>query len=169
MIHRYGFCSVSFRFWVFWVMFRFRNFSVSKLFHFLDGFGFGIEKIWYRKKYRIRYRKYLVSEKVSDSVSEKFGIGKKFRIRFRSDFGYRHTLVLRTPDFWKLNITSPALLRPVSCSPYQFENSHLGRCVITWKLWAIQKWLKWHHSRHLSTQLLSDGKQFSCKSLRPCR
>ena len=30
--------------------------------------------------------------KVSDSVSEKFGIGKKFWIRFRSDFGYRHTL-----------------------------------------------------------------------------
>ena len=50
--------------------------SVSKLFHFVDGFGFGIEKnwyrksigfgienIWYRKKYRIRYRKKLVSEK----------------------------------------------------------------------------------------------------------
>ena len=29
---------------------------------------------------------------VSDSVSEKFGIGKKIRIPFRSDFGYRHTL-----------------------------------------------------------------------------
>jgi len=60
------------------VTFRFRNFSVSKLFHFFDGFGFGIEKIWYRKKYWIRYRKNLVSEKVSDSVSEKFGIGKSF-------------------------------------------------------------------------------------------
>ena len=57
---------------------RFRNFSVSKLFHFLDGFGFGIERIWYRKKYRIRYRKNLVSKIVSDSVSEKFGIGKSF-------------------------------------------------------------------------------------------
>ena len=34
----------------------------------------------------------MVSEKVSDSVSEKFDIGKKFRIRFRSDFGYRYTL-----------------------------------------------------------------------------
>ena len=46
----------------------------------LDGFGFGIEriwyrksigfgigKIWYRKKYRTRYRKNLVSEKVSES------------------------------------------------------------------------------------------------------
>ena len=64
------------------VTFRFRNFSVSKLFHFFDGFGFGIEKIWYRKKYRIRYRKNLVSKKVSDSVSEKFGIGKSFGFGF---------------------------------------------------------------------------------------
>merc|ERR1712052_52400 len=82
--------------------------------------GIDFEKIWYQKKYRYRFRKILVSEKVSDSVSknsgieksigigigknlvskkvsdsvsEKFGIGKKFRIRFRSDFGYRHTLV----------------------------------------------------------------------------
>ena len=83
------------------VTFRFQNFSVSKLFHFFGGFGFGIEKFWYRKKYRFRYRKNLVSEKVSDSVSKKFGIGKsigfgivkiwyrkKFRIGFRSDFGY---------------------------------------------------------------------------------
>ena len=36
----------------------------------------------------------MVSEKVSDSVSEKFGIGKKFRIRFRLDFGYCHTLIM---------------------------------------------------------------------------
>ena len=61
--------------------------SVSKLlgfetFPFFDGFGFGIEKIWYRKKYRIRYRKNLVSKKVSDSVSEKFGIGKSFGFGF---------------------------------------------------------------------------------------
>ena len=41
----------------------------------------------------IRYRKNLVSKKVLDSVSEKFGIGKKFRIRLRSDFRYRHTCV----------------------------------------------------------------------------
>ena len=31
-------------------------------------------------------------EKVSDSVSENFGIGKKFRFRFRSDFWFRHSL-----------------------------------------------------------------------------
>ena len=29
---------------------------------------------------------------VADLVLEKFGIGKKFRIRFRSDFRYCHTL-----------------------------------------------------------------------------
>merc|ERR1712015_494461 len=82
--------------------------------------GFGFEKFWYRKKYRYRFRKILVSKKVSDSVSKnsgieksigigigknlvskkvsdsvskKIGIGKKFRIRFRSDFGFRHTLI----------------------------------------------------------------------------
>ena len=56
--------------------------SVSKTFSF-------------KKKYRIRYQKHLVSKKVSDSVSEKIGIRKKFRIRFRSDFGYRHTLMIK--------------------------------------------------------------------------
>ena len=61
---------------------------VSKLFHFLDGFGFGIENN-------------LVSKKVSDSVSKVFGIGKSIgfgigTIWYRkkvSDFGYRQTLV----------------------------------------------------------------------------
>ena len=92
--------------------------SVSKFFGIEKSIGIGFEKFWYRKKYR--FRKFLVSEKVSvsvsknsgieksigigignnlvskkvsDSVSEKIGIGKKFRIRFRSDFGFRHTLV----------------------------------------------------------------------------
>ena len=78
---------------------------------FFDGIGIGFEKIWSRKKYRYQFRKILVSKKVSVSVSKffgidksigfgfgknlvskKIGIGKKFRIRFRSDFGFRHTL-----------------------------------------------------------------------------
>ena len=86
---------------------RFQNFSIV------------FEKFCYRKTDRYRFRKILVSKKVSvsvskifgidksigigfgkklvskkvsDSVSKKFGIGKKFRIRFRSDFGFRHTL-----------------------------------------------------------------------------
>ena len=102
------------------VTFRFQNFSVSKLFNFflivLDSvskkfgigksFRFGIGKNLVSKKVsdsvseRFGIEKsigfgignYLVSKKVSDSVSEIFGIGKKIRIRFRSDFGYRHTL-----------------------------------------------------------------------------
>ena len=53
------------------VTFQFQNFS-----NFLDGIGFGIEKLWYWKKYRIRYRKKFDIEKVSDSVSEIFGIEK---------------------------------------------------------------------------------------------
>ena len=65
------------------VTFRFRNFSVSKLFHFFDGIGFGFEKFQYRKKYRFRFRFFLVSEKISDLVSKFFGIEKKYRIRFR--------------------------------------------------------------------------------------
>ena len=55
--------------------------SVSEKFGIKKSIGFGIVKIWYREKYRIQYWKNLVSE-------------KKFRIRFRSDFGYRHTLFL---------------------------------------------------------------------------
>ena len=79
--------------------YRFRkNFGIGK------SFGIGFEKIWYRKKYRYWYRKNfgieksigigigkkLVSKKVSVSVSKKIGIGKKYR--YRSDFGFRHTL-----------------------------------------------------------------------------
>ena len=73
--------------------FRFRNFSVSKLFHFFRWYRIRYrknlvskkvsdsvsKKNWYRKKYRIRYRKNLVSEKVSDSVLEIFGIENSIR------------------------------------------------------------------------------------------
>ena len=63
--------------------------------------GIGFQKNWYRKKYWNWFRKklsLLVSEKmalkkVSDSVSKKNGIGKKFRIRFLLYFGFRHTLM----------------------------------------------------------------------------
>ena len=57
--------------------------------------NFGIDKsihIGFEKCIGIGIRKNLVSKKVSDSVSKKIGIGKKFRIRFRSDFGFLHTL-----------------------------------------------------------------------------
>ena len=60
--------------------------------------NFGIKKVSVSKFFGIDksigtcFGKKLVSKKVSDSVSKKFGIGKKFWIRFRSDFGFRHTL-----------------------------------------------------------------------------
>ena len=89
--------------------FRFRNFLVSKLFHVFYGIGIGFEKnlvsekvsVLVSKKFCIEKSigigigKKLVSKKVSVSVSKKIGIGKKFRIRFRSDFGFRHTLHYR--------------------------------------------------------------------------
>jgi len=65
---------------------------VSEKIGFEKSIGIGFENFWYRKKYRYRFRKILVSKKVSDSVSKNFGIGKKFR--FRSDFWFRHSLVI---------------------------------------------------------------------------
>ena len=64
------------------VTFRFRNFSVSKLFHFFYGIGIGFGNFWYRKKYWYRFRKNLVSEKVSVSVLKIFGIEKSIGIGF---------------------------------------------------------------------------------------
>ena len=50
-----------------------KNFGIEKVSDSVS------EKIWCQKKYRIRYRKYLVLKKVSDSVSEIFGIEKSLR------------------------------------------------------------------------------------------
>ena len=92
--------------------------SVSKKIGIEKSIGIGFENFWYRKKYRYRFRKNLVSKKVSVSVSKifgidksigigfgknlvskKIGIGKKFRIRFRSDFGFvTHTDVEAEPS-----------------------------------------------------------------------
>ena len=66
------------------VTFRFRNFSVSKLFHFFDGIGIGFGNFWYRKKYRYRFRKNLVSEKSIGIGFEIFWYRKKYRYRFRN-------------------------------------------------------------------------------------
>ena len=57
--------------------------SVSKLFHFLDSFGFGIEKICCRKKYRIWYRKNLLLKKSIGFGIEKIWYQKKYRLRYR--------------------------------------------------------------------------------------
>ena len=95
------------------VLSRSREFSLI-----LDGTGTGTGKNWSRKKvpvpekigpgkkYRSRYRKKLVPEKVPVPVPEKFGPGKKYRSRYRKKMvpekstgpgtgknsGYRHTL-----------------------------------------------------------------------------
>ena len=53
----------------------------------------------------------LVSKKVSDLVSEKIGIGKKFWIRFRSDFWYRHTLFKTMVIKTFTNINYPQTVR----------------------------------------------------------
>ena len=57
------------------------------------------EKIGIEKSIGFGIGKNLVSKKVSESVSKIFGIGKKIRILFRSDFGYCHTLTLTQPFF----------------------------------------------------------------------
>ena len=56
--------------------------SVSKTFGIDKIIGIGFEIFWYRKKYRYRFQKKLVSEKVSVSVSIFFGIGKSIGIGF---------------------------------------------------------------------------------------
>ena len=72
---------------------KFKDLVVSKFMNnlMLDGKKSVSEKIVIEKSIGIGIGKNLVSKKVSDSVSKKIGIGKKFRIRFRSDFGFRHT------------------------------------------------------------------------------
>ena len=65
---------------------RFRNFLI-----FFNGIGIGFGKFWYRKKYRYRFRKNLVSKKVSVSVSKIFGIEKSIGIGFEN-FRYRKSI-----------------------------------------------------------------------------
>ena len=69
--------------------------SVSKNFGIRKSIGIGFENFWYRKKYRIRFRKILVSKKVSVSVTKKFGIEKSIGIGFvkfwyRKKYRYRY-------------------------------------------------------------------------------
>ena len=81
---------------------------VSKKIGIGKSIGIGFENFWYRKKVSVLVSKkfgieksigigigkILVSKKVSVLVSKKIGIGKKYRYRYRSDFGFRHTLLL---------------------------------------------------------------------------
>ena len=54
--------------------------SVSKNFGIEKSIGIGFGKFWFQKKYRYRFRKKLVSKKVSDSVSKNSGIEKSIGI-----------------------------------------------------------------------------------------
>ena len=54
--------------------------SVSEIFGIVKSIGIGFEKIWYRKKYRYRFRKKLVSKKVLVSVSKIFVLKKDTNI-----------------------------------------------------------------------------------------
>ena len=62
--------------------------SVSENFGIEKSIGIGFGKIWYRKKYRYRFRKFLVSKKVSDSVSKILVWEKSFRFGFVQIFGF---------------------------------------------------------------------------------
>ena len=81
---------------IFWIV----SDSVSKQFGIERSIGFGIEKIWYRKKYQIRYRKKIGIEK-----SIGFGIGKiwyrrKYRIRYRKEFGIEKSIGIGIKNIW---------------------------------------------------------------------
>ena len=67
--------------------------SVLEKFGIEKSIGFGIGKKLVSKKISDSVSERIWYRKVSESVLKIFGIGKKIQIRFRSDFGYRHTLV----------------------------------------------------------------------------
>ena len=77
---------------------------VSKIFGIDKSIGIGFKKNWYRKKYRYRFRKFLVSKKVSVSVSKIFVIDKSIGI------GFAKNLVLEL--FFGLFLSILALLDP---------------------------------------------------------
>ena len=60
---------------------------VPRIFHFSGGIGTSIGKIWYRKK-------------VSEPVSVKFGIGKKFRNRYRKNLVSEKSLGTGIRKIW---------------------------------------------------------------------
>ena len=78
---------------------------VPRIFHFPGGIETGVEKNWYRKKSRNRYRSNLVSEKSLGTGIGKIWYRKKYRYRYQKylvpeksigivqHFGYRHTLI----------------------------------------------------------------------------
>ena len=74
--------------------------SVSKNFGFEKSIGIGFEKIWYRKKYWYRFRKILVSKKVSVSVSEKKLVSKKVSDSVSKIFGIGKSIGFGIGKIW---------------------------------------------------------------------
>ena len=113
--------------------------SVSKL--------LGIEKIWYRKKYRIRYRKNLVSEKVSDSVSFRFWVSSHTALHtactlfiLLSFSSYSWNFPFEDSFFTSLDFAKRKILGANNlCCYYAYlcqENMKSYACEVT-PLWAI--------------------------------
>ena len=76
--------------------------SVSENFGIEKSIGIGFGKIWYRKKYRYRFRKFLVSKKVSVSknlvlVLKIFGIEKSISFDFLASIKVLDSVSLK---FW---------------------------------------------------------------------
>ena len=113
-----------------------------------------IMQFWYRKKYWYRFRKILVSKKVLDSVSEKFGIKisigfgieknwhrkKVLDSFFFSDFGFRHTLLCvfqnkKSLTEW-LSITLQLHCRVLSCS--QTVPRHVKTQISWYCQWVVE-------------------------------
>ena len=65
--------------------------SVLKKFSIEKSIGIGFEIFWYRKKYRYRFRKILVSKKVSVSVSKKL-VSKKVSVSVLKNFGLKKSI-----------------------------------------------------------------------------
>merc|ERR1712032_671445 len=60
----------------------------------------GIETFPFFRWFRIRYRKNLVSKKVSDSVSKKFGIEKSIGFGIGKNFGFGFVQILGIVTHW---------------------------------------------------------------------
>ena len=73
---------------------RYRDFS-----QFFESIGLGLENFGLEKKSRYRSRKYLVSKKVSVSVSKIFGLKKKSRYRSRKYLVSKKSLGIGLENF----------------------------------------------------------------------
>ena len=127
--------------------------SVSKNFGIEKSIGIGFEKIWYRKKYRYRFRKKLVSKKVSVSVSKNFGIEKsigfgfekfwyrkKYRYRYRKKFGIEKSIGFGIEKIWYRKKVSDSVSFRFWVSSH--TASTLSLSVGKWKWLRKWKWQK---------------------------